>query len=350
MTVWVAEFMDAGGLIRRARYLVRQSRGKDTQLIGACQASARYYVIHQRFHGLARIKPENNEYSTFASNLGGIAQYFTLAHECGHFFLGHQTTRNTRVEGEQLGAVPEIHQLEYEADLFALRILRKIVGYGTGEPLNPLNIWGSALIAMNAISLNERALLVRCGRTHPPVNKRVMHLSSLIDARVRNSVNVMMAGMQGMLEISYGLHAPLPTACWDLMRRDPRISKFSKTEDYLSAHQQMDELLTWETMRIERGLANTRLGQVILDGVRRGRSAGSAGQALAAWGVDRYEIDLYTERNSSLSFHAAMEAIRASPAAQADPQKSWSNVFLLLMELSCSIGPDYGVVKGNTLD
>ncbi|GHA54264.1 hypothetical protein GCM10010372_63040 [Streptomyces tauricus] len=154
-------------------------RGPEPQVLTGV---LRYYYVQQRVFGLAgkleiRLEPEAAETTALFQYL---AAQFVLAHELAHYVLGHTSAVSAFAPDEYVPVCSESHQLETEADLHALRAVRRTCERLFDE-LPPeggeaaLGAVGAA-IGMLAVHATERGLFVRRGVSHPPARQRAAAL------------------------------------------------------------------------------------------------------------------------------------------------------------------------------
>ncbi|MEY2246971.1 hypothetical protein ACN6K9_000898 [Streptomyces sp. SAS_267] len=154
-------------------------RGPEPQVLTGV---LRYYFTQQRVFGLAgkveiRLEPEAAESAALFQYL---AAQFVLAHELAHYVLGHASAVSAFAPDEYVPVCSESHRLETEADLHALRAVRRTCEQLFDE-LPPeggeaaLGAVGAA-IGMLAVHATERGLFVRRGVSHPPARRRAAAL------------------------------------------------------------------------------------------------------------------------------------------------------------------------------
>ncbi|MFJ7181598.1 hypothetical protein ACIQXA_35680 [Streptomyces massasporeus] len=187
----MTRFTDGSGLVAVSDatfslcQLYAQAMGLAGQLGSEPQVLAgllRYYNTQQRVFGIAgkleiRLEPT-------ATQAAGLFHYlaaqFVVAHELAHYVLGHASSVSAFAPDEYLPVCAENHQLEAEADLHALRVVRRACEH-LSDDLPPggeeaaLGAVGAA-IGMLAVHVTEQALFVRRGTSHPPARKRAAAL------------------------------------------------------------------------------------------------------------------------------------------------------------------------------
>lgn len=188
--------------------------------VTAAVAALRYTTQHIRAWGLSAGLGLRKEECGFRD--GALAPVFVLAHEIGHFVLGHGGEGDARSTAER----------EFEADEFALRaMLGRVVPDRVG-------VGSAVIVALCAMQVWESAALLRDVRAHPPALDRWQAIADVLGAAATElseghtfAARVMSAGaaMPGSLSVRY----------WDSLRADDRF-EIVHGLSYLKLHQGFD--------------------------------------------------------------------------------------------------------------
>ncbi|MFJ3883507.1 hypothetical protein ACIPW5_39415 [Streptomyces sp. NPDC090077] len=309
------------GLYAQALGLAGQ-RGPEPQVLAGL---LRYYNTQQRVFGIAgkleiRLEPAATQQ---AALLQYLAAQFVLAHELAHYVLGHPSSVSAFAPDEYLPVCSESHQLEAEADLHALRVVRRACerlfdGLPPGGGEAALGAVGSA-IGMLAVHVTERALFVRRGASHPPARQRAAALLREMTLQERKlaedafdlalAVTEAASGFgAGAVSFTPGMFGSAPV----YTPLDPSYLKTIEVCDALQCRSQEWYLSLF-------GQAGSQLGEPWLsDGARLAAEGDPAG-ALRTWGVPKGDIGALCDPEQPLTFYALYKKLRASFTARRIP-------------------------------
>ncbi|MFD3874422.1 hypothetical protein [Streptomyces sp. NPDC058623] len=273
-------------------------RGIEPQVLSGL---LRFYNTQQRVFGLRgklgiRLEPValGN-----AHLLLYLASQFVLAHELAHYLLGHPSSVSAFAPEEYLPVCSESHQLEAEADLHALRVVRR--AFEGGEAA-----FGAvgAVIGMLAVHVTEQALFVRRGASHPPARQRaaalIQEMTPEERAFAKEAFDLTLAATEAACETGAG-SVPFTAGMFGSAPiHTPLSPSHLQTAEVFDALQ----CLSRESYLTTLDQASREFGEPWLaDGARLAAEGDSAG-ALRTWGVPKGKIGALCDPKEPLTFNA----------------------------------------------
>jgi hypothetical protein len=309
------------GWARVARTLLRNRKGELTPRQEVVAALLRYHLIQQRCFGVrgkVGVRLDDRA-QTQAAVFGYYAVAFVLAHEAGHFALGHPPAALATVDGADLPASSDDPHIELEADAYGFGALARDAAGLPGIDGSTVAAVGAA-VALLAIELTEHALFVRLPRTHPPVGERWEGLAAVLGDEAAGTAREMVEMLRR--PVLAAIDAPaIPAERWDRVwaRRDvPVISHSAEARAYtpaldLALHGPSPEPAQLGRLDPAMEALAERAGAVEgPDGLRRFlEEAGVAGEAV----TDALDPRI------GLTFHTLLGWLEASTALRALPQR-----------------------------
>ncbi|WP_328614073.1 phage exclusion protein Lit family protein [Amycolatopsis sp. NBC_00355] len=267
-------------------------------------ALLRYDLLHRRMDdpgpGLGFKLDERQEET--ASLINFYANKFVFAHEASHHILEHRLNNNT-AEGTR--SPEEEQRLESEADQLALDIMLA----NEAPTTQPVALWG-ALVAILAVDIGERGLLIRQGSTHPNPQTRIV---DLMRRAAHLPSELLLAGsvqLSQAVDLATNFTAHFPHVGWDRIDADPEIRTDLLDWDHLEAVAQIDQMQSLgdpEHLQFFERLRD--LGYVDLtEGVKAALN-GQVRRALEEWGVSRWNVKHILDPNSALAYSSLHAAI-----------------------------------------
>lgn len=293
-------------------------RGEDPDVLTAL---LRYYNTHQRVAGRAsilgiRLRDAGKFYSQV---LYRQAAQFVLAHELAHYVLGHQAPVNAFSPEEYLPVCSKSQEIEMEADLYALRTLRRandLMSGGSHIASQGLNFGAiGAVIAMLAVHVNERALYVRRGVSHPSAQARASRLLREMNAHeagcAEDTLHMLLAAIEAA-----SVFGPTAQSLAPEMLDRPFVNS-SMPFSYLSTIADADALqcLSWDwyvRLLVSRSRDN---GDMSLGAGAVVAAEGMSGEALRLWGLEQQRITQLCDPTRPLAFHSLYRDLRTCFAA-----------------------------------
>jgi hypothetical protein len=285
----------------------------------------RYYSTQQRVFGIAgkmeiRLEPVAAQQAALFQYL---AAQFVLAHELAHYVLAHASSVSAFAPDEYLPVCSESHQLETEADLHALRAVRRACERLFDE-LPPeggeaaLGAVGAA-IGMLAVHVTERALFVRRGASHPPARQRAAALLREMNPKERKlaqeALDLALAVTEAASGIGAGAVSFTPAMFGSAPIHTPLDPSYLRTIEVCDALQCRSR--EWYLSLFDQ--AGHELGEPWLaDGARLAAEGDPAG-ALRTWGVPKGNIGALCDPEQPLTFNALYLKLRAAFSAREIP-------------------------------
>ncbi len=289
-------------------------RGEEPHVLTAL---LRYYNTQQRIFGQAgklgiRLGPEAAQH---ASLLQLMAAQFVVGHELAHHVLGHPSSVNGFSPDEYLPVCSESPQLETEADLHALRAVRRACErmFGTDSFTGQQTALGAigAVIAMLAVHVNERALSVRRGHSHPPARARAARLLREMNGQERQFAEEALRLLLEATEAASTFGATARSFAPEMLGAAPVHSPLAPSNlqgtavlDALQCRSQGWYLSMFEEQSRETGVAWPAEGA-------RLAAEGNPAEALRLWGVEKARIGPLCDPAKPLTFHSLYEHLRA---------------------------------------
>jgi hypothetical protein len=239
---------------------------------------------------------------------------FLCAHEAAHYLLGHASDPAKVLSAEALPLIKDSHDLEYEADEVAARAVA-LTCKREGWPDPPIATAG-VVLAIAAISILESSTFARRARTHPAASARWQRIRPLLDSA---NVNNLLYGMSQSIAVGGNPSEPMAAPAWDLVMSSPEVTRTGHDDDYLRAHAQLDNMLTYPTMTLVQGLSQMRPnGADLASGLEYARLR-NLPEALLAWGVPARDAAELADEQHSLGFYSAVEALLNADSVKALP-------------------------------
>uniref|UniRef100_A0AAU2JJD4 IrrE N-terminal-like domain-containing protein n=1 Tax=Streptomyces sp. NBC_00049 TaxID=2903617 RepID=A0AAU2JJD4_9ACTN len=282
----------------------------------------RYYNTQQRVFGKAgklgiRLGPEGAQQ---AALLQLMAAQFVIGHELAHHVLGHPSSVSAFSPEEYLPVCSESQELETEADLHALRAVRRAcerlfgAGLFTGREA-ALGAVG-AVIAMLAVHVNERALYVRQGSSHPPARARAARLLREMNALERelaeDALRVLMAATEAASVFGPRARSFAPELLGTAPVHSPLAPSYLRTTGILDALQCRSR--DWYVSMFEEQSREAGVAWPV-EGARLA-AEGHPAEALRLWGVEKARIGPLCDPAKPLTFHSLYVLLRAGFTAR----------------------------------
>ncbi|UUU32430.1 hypothetical protein JIX56_22400 [Streptomyces sp. CA-210063] len=302
------------GLYAQALGLAGQ-RGPETQVLTGL---LRYYTTQQRVFGLAgkmeiRLEPMATQYAIL---LQYMSAQFVLAHELAHYVLGHASSVSAFAPDEYLPVCSESHQLEAEADLHALRAVRRACerlfdDLPSASEQAALGAVGAA-IGMLAVHVTERALFVRRGASHPPARQRAAALLREMNPEERKLAQEALDLALDATEAASGTGAGAVSFTSEMFGSAPIHTPLDPS--YLRTTEVCDAIQCrsrdWYVSLFDQAAGELGLPW-LADGARLAAEDDPAG-ALRTWGVPKGNIGALCDPQQPLTFYALYLKLRAA--------------------------------------
>ena len=210
--------------------------------------------------------------------------------------------------------------METEADLHALRAVRRASQQlFAGTPFTghaaTLGAVG-AVIAMLAVHINERALYVRRGGSHPPAPVRAAGLLQQMSAQEResaeNTLRMPMAATQAASTFGAGVRSFTPEMLGTAPIHTSLDPSYLRTIAVLDAAQCRGQ--DWDLYLFEEECRETDAAWVA-EGARLA-AEGNPAEALRQWGVEESRIGPLCDPTRALTFHSLYKDLRAGFTAR----------------------------------
>lgn len=297
------------------KVLQSPDRDRDVRMIAV---ALRWHLVHRRQWGMpatlaVELRGRDDDYCEYYSQL---ALVFVLAHECAHFFLGHD------------GADKGSWEAEVAADAVAFRATCDYLRLSDGEDPRA-DALVAARLAMFAIHLVERALFVRPPVEHPPATRRWDALEASVDHRVAvASATAITVGLQRALDRAADLRFALPEPWWAEAYGHPAVHCDIHEPDYYSTTVPFLDRLSFGDpddpfnileLNAETYGVDARTATLVAKG--QGLIAG-----LTELGLDRESAEQATNADGPLSYRTLMEVVLASEVVSQAPDTTTARV------------------------
>ncbi|MFF9119127.1 hypothetical protein ACF09Y_26670 [Streptomyces massasporeus] len=330
----MTRFTDGSGLVAVSDatfslcQLYAQAMGLAGQLGSEPQVLAgllRYYNTQQRVFGIAgkleiRLEPT-------ATQAAGLFHYlaaqFVVAHELAHYVLGHASSVSAFAPDEYLPVCAENHQLEAEADLHALRVVRRACEH-LSDDLPPggeeaaLGAVGAA-IGMLAVHVTEQALFVRRGTSHPPARQRAAALLREMNSEERRFAEESFGLALAATEAACSTGASAVSFSAGMIGSAPIHTPLAPS--YLRTIEVFDELQCrspeWYLNLLDQ--AGRELGEPWLTDGAQLAAEGDSAAALRIWGVPKKNIGALCDPQQPLTFYALLMKLQTAFIAREIP-------------------------------
>lgn len=309
--------------VRLAASVVSMEKGYALQRAKVTDLLLRDFLIENKLNGgRAKAHPDlSPKAEAMTMEITLAAYWFVLAHEAGHFLLGHPTAGFTSMETDTVPVIAENARLEHDADELALELTQAMYAGTTGdhEPYNTALL--GAGIALLAIYLIERGMMLRPARTHPASEDRWTLLTERAERPegwgpgIDYLYSAIVSATSAPGSYPERDWAELPAAGGRRWGREIR-----KRLSTLPAY---DHLLngSLETMNLS-DVAREHAG--IATAVRAQSSAHTVDEALLGMGVDQKLAARVADPETALSFHRLLSVIQNSEAFSSLPSSELS--------------------------
>ena len=299
-------------------------RGPEPQVLAGL---LRYYNTQQRIFGIpAKLEVRLEPVATQQANLFVyLAAQFVLAHELAHYVLGHTSSVSAFAPEEYIPVCSESHRLEAEADLHALRAVRRVCermfdGAPAGDGAAALGAVGAA-IGMLAVHVTERALFVRRGASHPPARQRASALLREMNPDERRLAQETFDLALPVTEAASGTGAGTvpftPAMFGSAPIHTPLDPSYLKTAEVFDAFQCRSP--EWYlSLLVQDGRELGEFG--LADGAELA-AEGDPAAALRIWGVPKRSIGALCDPEQPLTFNSLYTKLQAAFTARAIPKE-----------------------------
>ncbi|MGA5509426.1 hypothetical protein [Streptomyces umbrinus] len=310
------------GLYAQALGLAGQ-RGPEPHVLAGL---LRYYNTQQRVFGLAgkmevRLEPAAAEQAAFFQYM---AAQFVLAHELAHYTLGHASAVSAFAPDEYVPVCSESHQLEAEADLYALRAVRRACErlfdeLPTAGGETALGAVGAA-IGMLAVHATERGLFVRRGASHPPARQRAAALLREMNPDERKlaqeTLDLALTVTEAASTTGAGAVPFTPGMFGSAPIHTPLGPSYLKTTEVCDAIQCRPR--EWYVELFDQ--AGRELGELWLADGAHLAAEGEPALALRTWGLPKGIIGALCDPEQPLTFNSLYTKLRAAFTSRRIPE------------------------------
>lgn len=309
------------GWLRVGRTVLRNRRDRLTERQQVVVALTRYSLIQQRcFGGRGRISVRlDDRADSQAAVFAHHALWFVLAHEAGHFALGHPAAAMTSVDGADVPGPSDDPSIELAADAYGFAATAREAASVPGIDASGMAPVGVA-IALLAIELTERALFVRLARTHPPAQERWAHLERSMDETAARTAQDMVALVRRPVLDAVGA-PPLPAAAWAQVWRRSDVPVTSHNEEARAYTPGLDQALHGPVFGPQQlARLHPAMGPLAEQAIAIGDEDGLRG-FLERAGVDEEAVTAAVDPTVGITFHTLLDWLETSVALQELPQR-----------------------------
>lgn len=188
-------------------------------------ALLRYVVLQERLQGRSS-KPTLN-LGRAATRLNElyvqVATTFVVAHEVGHFVLGHPNASFATTQGVELPTVASDQQLETVADMFAYETVHRVLAAHVPDRKREDVVQKGVGIALLAVDMYEHGTFIRGAHSHPAAGERWL---SILEAgrQTRSSPAITsLSALRRPYEAALDFDIPLDEDCWRQVNRSKKL-------------------------------------------------------------------------------------------------------------------------------
>ncbi|MGW8741773.1 hypothetical protein [Streptomyces sp. NPDC055794] len=297
-------------------------RGPEPQVLTGL---LRYYNTQQRIFAISgkmgiRLDPAASQHAALFQYM---AAQFVLAHELAHYVLGHASSVSAFAPDEYLPVCSESHQLEAEADLHALRTVRRWCERHLGDLPGGWEVAYGAVgvaIGMLAVHVTERALFVRRGASHPPARRRAAALLREMSPEERHLAQETLDLALSATEAASGFGAGAVSFTPQMFGSAPVHTRLDPS--YLKTIEVCDAIQCRSREWYVRFFAqeSLELGEDWIAEGARFAAADQPAEALRTWGVSKGSIGALCDPQQPLTFNALYTKLRAAFTVRGIPE------------------------------